>query len=104
MPKTICILGAFDTKGEDHAFLREQILAHGHQVLTLNIGGLGTTRLFPVDFEASEVIGAVDPDLEQMRSRKDKAEAMKAFAERVPKFVRDLYDHGRFYRIISLRP
>jgi uncharacterized protein (UPF0261 family) len=102
MPKTICILGAFDTKGEDHAFLREQILAHGHQVLTLNIGVLGTTRLFPVDFEASEVIGAVDPDLEQIRSRKDKAEAMKAFGERVPKFVRDLYDQGRFYGIIGM--
>ena len=67
MPKTICIIGAFDTKGEDHAFLREQILAQGHRVLTLNIGVLGTTTLFPVDFEGSKVIGEIGPDLEQNR-------------------------------------
>jgi uncharacterized protein (UPF0261 family) len=102
MPKTICIIGAFDTKGEDHAYLREQILAHGHQVLTLNIGILGTTTLFPIDFEGSSVIGEVGPNLEQIRSRKDKAEAMKAFTERAPKFVRDLYDKGRFAGIIGM--
>jgi uncharacterized protein (UPF0261 family) len=102
MPKTICIIGAFDTKGEDHAFLREQILAHGHQVLTVNIGVLGTTRLFPVDFEGSDVTSAIGIDLEQIRSRKDKAEAMKAFAESAPKFVRALYDQARFDGIIGM--
>ncbi len=102
MPKTICIIGAFDTKGEDHAFLRSQILAHDHQVLTVNVGVLGTTRLFPVDFEGREVIDGVDLNLEQIRSRRDKAEAMKAFAERAPKFVRDLYDRGKFDGIIGM--
>jgi uncharacterized protein (UPF0261 family) len=102
MPKTICIIGAFDTKGEDHAFLREQIRAHGHQVLTVNIGVLGTTRLFPVDFEGSDVTSAIGIDLEQIRSRKDKAEAMKAFAESAPKFVRALYDQARFDGIIGM--
>jgi uncharacterized protein (UPF0261 family) len=102
MPKTVCIIGAFDTKGEDHAFLREEILAHGHQVLTVNIGVLGTTRLFPVDFEGSDVTRAIGIDLEQIRSRKDKAEAMKAFAEGAPKFVRALYDQARFDGIIGM--
>jgi uncharacterized protein (UPF0261 family) len=102
MPKTICIIGAFDTKGEDHAFLREQILGHGHQVVTVNIGVLGTTRLFPVDFEGSDVASAIGIDLEQIRSRKDKAEAMKAFAESAPKFVRALYDQAGFDGIIGM--
>jgi uncharacterized protein (UPF0261 family) len=96
------MIGAFDTKGEDHAYLREQILAFGHQVLTLNIGVLGTTNLFPVDFEGSEILGELSLDLEQIRSRKDKAEAMKAFAERAPKFVRGLYDGGKFDGIIGM--
>jgi len=54
--KTVCIIGAFDTKGEDHAFLREQILANGLQVVTINIGVLGSTSLFPVDFEGDRVL------------------------------------------------
>jgi uncharacterized protein (UPF0261 family) len=82
--------------------LREEILAHGHQVLTVNIGVLGTTRLFPVDFEGSDVTRAIGIDLEQIRSRKDKAEAMKAFAEGAPKFVRALYDQARFDGIIGM--
>jgi len=55
MPKTICIIGAFDTKGEDHAFLREEILKRGHQTLTVNIGVLGSTDRFPVDYDSEEV-------------------------------------------------
>src|SRR6266446_2110318 len=102
MPKAVGILGAFDTKGEDHAFLREEILKLGHQVLTVNIGVLGTTTLFPVDFEASEVVQAAGLDLEQIRTRKDKAEAMKAFDLGAPKLVRQLYENERFDGIIGM--
>jgi uncharacterized protein (UPF0261 family) len=102
MPKTICIVGAFDTKGEDHAFLREEILKLGQQVLTVNIGVLESTRLFPVDIEASEVVEAVGLDLEEIRSRKDKAEAMKAFDRGAPVLIRQLFDQGRFDSIIGM--
>ncbi len=102
MAKTVCIVGAFDTKGEDHAFLREEILKLGQQVLTVNIGVLGSTTLFPVDFEANEVINAVGLDLEQIRAGKDKAAAMKAFDQGAPRLVRDLYDQGRFDGIIGM--
>ena len=102
MPKTICILGAFDTKGEDHAFLREEILKLGSDVLTVNIGVLGSTELFPVDIEAKDVIQAGGFDLEEIRARKDKAEAMKAFDQGAPKLIRQLYEQGRFDGIIGL--
>jgi uncharacterized protein (UPF0261 family) len=29
MGKTVCVIGTFDTKGEDHAFLRAEILKLG---------------------------------------------------------------------------
>jgi uncharacterized protein (UPF0261 family) len=102
MSKTVCILGAFDTKGEDHAFLREEILKLGQQVVTVNIGVLDSTTLFPVDFEASEVVQAAGLDLEQIRARKDKAEAMKALDQGAPKLVRRLYEQGRFGGIIGM--
>lgn len=47
--KTICLIGSFDSKGAEYAFIREQILARGHGVLTINTGIMGSTGLFPVD-------------------------------------------------------
>jgi uncharacterized protein (UPF0261 family) len=102
MSKTICIIGAFDTKGEDHAFLRQELLKLGHQVLTINIGVLGTTTLFPVDFEATEVLKSVGIDLNQIRAQGDKAAAMKALDQGSPNLVRRLYEQGKFAGIIGM--
>ena len=38
MAQTVLLVGAFDTKGPEYAFVREQILADGLNVLTLNTG------------------------------------------------------------------
>ncbi len=102
MPKTICIIGAFDTKGEDHAFLRQELLKLGHQVLTINIGVLGTTTLFPVDFEAAEALESVGIDLNQIRAQGDKAAAMKALDQGAPNLVRRLCEQGKFAGIIGM--
>ncbi|HUG19884.1 MAG TPA: Tm-1-like ATP-binding domain-containing protein, partial [Planctomycetaceae bacterium] len=77
---TILILGSFDTKADEHAFLRNLILARGHQVLTLNLGVLGTTNLFPVDIEADELARAGGVPLEELRANRDRGEAMKVMS------------------------
>ncbi|MFZ0505639.1 MAG: Tm-1-like ATP-binding domain-containing protein [Chthoniobacterales bacterium] len=102
MSKTICVIGAFDTKGEDHAFLRQEILKLGCQVLTINIGVLGTTTLFPVDFEAKDVLKTGGIDLGGIRAQGDKGAAMKAFDQAAPRLVRELYDQGKFDGIIGM--
>jgi uncharacterized protein (UPF0261 family) len=98
----ICVIGAFDTKGEDHAFLRQEILKLGHQVLTINIGVLGTTTLFPVDYEAGDVLRAAGSDLASIRAQGDKGAAMKAFDQSAPHLVRQLYGQGKFAGIIGM--
>jgi uncharacterized protein (UPF0261 family) len=102
MSKTICVIGAFDTKGEDHAFLRQEILKLGCQVLTINIGVLGTTTLFPVDFEAKDVLKANGIDLGGIRAQGDKGRAMIAFDQAAPRLVRELYKQGKFAGIIGM--
>ena len=102
MSKTICVIGAFDTKGEDHALLRQEILKLGCQVLTINIGVLGTTTLFPVDFEAKDVLKAGGIDLDGIRAQGDKGAAMKAFDQAAPRLVRELYEQGKFDGIIGM--
>ena len=102
MPKTICIIGAFDTKGEDHAFLREEILKRRHQILTVNVGVLGSTTLFPVDYESDAVAKAGGTSLADLRSNKDKAAAMKVFDEGAPKLVLQLFKERKLDGMIGM--
>lgn len=102
MAKPILIIGAFDTKGPEYAFLREQILRRGHKVLTVNTGVLGTTDLFPVDIESDEVIRSGGGDLTSLREKKDRGSAMAAMASGAAKLVKSLYDQGKFDGIIGM--
>ena len=102
MAKTILMIGAFDTKGPEYAFLRERIVERGHTVLALNTGVLATTDLFPVDVEADEVAQAGGGELQALRETKDRGQAMKILAAGAPVVVRRLYEQGRFDGIIGM--
>ncbi len=96
------MIGAFDTKGNEYAFLEEQIIARGHVVLSVNTGVMGTTRLFPVDVEAEEVARAGGGDLNSLREKKDRGEAMAAMAGGAEVLVKRLYEERRFAGIIGM--
>jgi uncharacterized protein (UPF0261 family) len=81
MKPHIALLGCFDSKGPENAFLREAILAQGARVFTVNTGILGTTNLFPVDIEADEVLAAGGASLAELRQKQDRGVAMKAAAQ-----------------------
>lgn len=100
--KTICIIGAFDTKAPEHAFLRDAILARGHHVFTINVGTLGSTDLFPVDVEAEQVATAGGGDLPELRRAHDRGDAMKVMSAGAPVVVAQLYAEGKFDGIIGM--
>jgi len=102
MAKTIAVIGAFDTKGREYAFLREQIVARGHDVVAINTGVLGTTDLFQVDVEAAEVAAAGGGDLQALRDKKDRGEAMKVMCAGAPVIVKSLHDQGKIDGIIGM--
>ncbi len=102
MSKTVAMIGAFDTKGPEYAFLREQILARGCEVLAINIGVLGTTDLFEVDIEADTLAAAGGGDLSVLRENNDRGEAMKVMTAGAPLLVRRIYDEGGLDGIIGM--
>ena len=102
MSKTILMIGAFDTKGAEYAFLRQQILERGHTVMTLNTGVLGSTDLFEVDIEADVVASAGGKDLETLQVEQDRGEAMKVMSQGAPLVVQQLYGAGRFDGIVGM--
>jgi uncharacterized protein (UPF0261 family) len=99
VPTPILIIGAFDTKGQEYAFLREQILKRGHQVLTMNTGVLGSTDLFPVDFDSDVVLGNV---LKELREQRDRGRAMAIVSGCAGALVKKLHEKGRFSGIIGM--
>ncbi|MCB0084232.1 MAG: Tm-1-like ATP-binding domain-containing protein, partial [Caldilineaceae bacterium] len=100
--KTICIIGAFDTKAPEHAFVRDEILRRGHQVFTINVGTLGTTELFPVDVEADQVAAAGGGDLAALREAHDRGDAMRVMSAGAPVIVSRLFAEGKFDGIIGM--
>ncbi|MFZ7112631.1 MAG: Tm-1-like ATP-binding domain-containing protein [Desulfatiglandales bacterium] len=100
--KRICMIGAFDTKGVEYAFVRERILAGGHEVVSVNTGVMGSTDLFPVDVSAGEVAEAGGGTLEDLRRRKDRGEAMKVMCAGAAEITKSLWDGGRIDAVFGM--
>ncbi len=56
----IAMLGTLDTKGEEYAFVADQIRRRGHQVLMIDAGSLGEPRVNP-DIGRGELAAAAGP-------------------------------------------
>ena len=102
MAATVLLVGAFDTKGPEYAFLRERILADGIDVLTLNTGVLGSTELFPVDIEAALVATEGGSELSLIREKKDRGEAMRVMADGVARLLPKLHAAGKMDGVIGM--
>jgi len=101
MPKTVALLGAFDTKGTEYAFVRDCIHARGHNTLLIDIGVLGQPQLTP-DVTSSEVAQAAGFDLQDLVEAQDRGEAMAAMKQGVEALIPQLHAQGRFDAIMAL--
>lgn len=102
MPNRVLMVGTFDSKGSEYAFLRERILAGGCEVLAMNAGVDGTTDLFPIVVEADAVAEAGGQSLERLRSERDRGQAVAAMSAGAAVVARRMFDEGRFDAIIGM--
>jgi len=98
---TIAILGTMDTKGEEHAFVAEQIKARGHQVLVIDTGTLEPPTCKP-DITREEVASAAGADLAALVAQRDRGQAVKAMSEGAPRVLAELAEDHRIQGVISL--
>jgi uncharacterized protein (UPF0261 family) len=99
---TILMIGAFDTKGAEYAFLRGEIIARGHEVLAANTGVVGAAEDFPVDISADEIALAGGTTLAALRAKADRGAAMKAMSAGAASVAEKLYAAGRFAGAIGM--
>ncbi len=100
--KYILMLGCFDTKGENFAFLRKCLLDQNEEVITINTGVMGTTEDFPVDFEAVRVASEEGYSIEELRSKADRGHAVEIMGEGAAKLIATLVKEEKIKAAIGM--
>ena len=98
---TIAVLGTMDTKGEEHGFVAQLITLRGHRPLVIDVGSLEPPT-GQVDVSREEVAAAAGVSLAEIRTRRDRGEAIAAMVKAAPILVARLAQEKRIEGIISL--
>ncbi|MCE7983937.1 MAG: UPF0261 family protein [Caldilinea sp. CFX5] len=101
MAKTIALIGALDTKGEEFAFVQAELLRRGHQTLVINTGVVGEPVLAP-NITAAEVAVAGGTDLNTLRQQADRGKAIDVMAKGAGVLVRQLQEAGKIDGILGM--
>jgi uncharacterized protein (UPF0261 family) len=101
MKKTIAIVGALDTKGQEFAFLKSEIEKRGCATLVVDTGVLGEA-VFEPDVSREQVALAGGSNLSQLIERKERGEAMAVMTKGVAEIARELYEGKRIDGMISM--
>lgn len=98
---TIAIIGTFDTKGAEHAFLAESIRRAGFASLLIDVGCFGPPSIQP-DITAAEVAAASGADWRSIFARRDRGESVALMSRAAAHVVVNLATAGKIHGIISL--
>ena len=99
--KTILIIGTYDTKDDELAYLAERIRAEGGNVLTMDVSVLGDPAE-PTDYSKHNVAAAADSSIEAAIATGDENGAMQIMAAGAAALARTLHDEGRFDGMVAL--
>ena len=98
----IAILGTFDTKGPEHAFVAELVRRQGFGTLLINVGTGGPPAITP-DIQAEAVAAAAgEPGHEALLARRDRGECVAFMGRAAAKLVARLAAEDRIHGIVSL--
>ena len=101
MDKTVVIVGALDTKGEEFALVKRLIEAQGLKTVMVDFGVLGEPAFTP-DISRGEVALAGGGDLAQLRSGEHKDEAMRVMAAGLSVVAARLHQEGWLDGILGM--
>lgn len=98
---TVVLLGTFDSKGEEYAFLAAELRQRGVQIITVDAGVLAGP-VFTPDIDARATAAAGGADLDALRGAHDRGEAVSAMSRGAGLILRRLYDEGRIDGCIAM--
>ncbi len=101
MPKTVALIGTFDTKGEEFSFLRDRIESAGLRTLMINVGVLGSAT-FEADISQAEVAAAANQNLAALRAERDRGQSVTAMATGAKAILARLFEQRAIHGVVSL--
>lgn len=98
----ILMLGCFDTKAEIFEFLRSSIVEQGAAVISMDLGIMGTTDLFPVDIEADRVARVVGVEIGELREKRERRYALEVMAKGAKRILSGLLGDRKIHGVIGM--
>ena len=101
MRKTIVVIGALDTKGEDLGFVKKAIERRGHTVLLINTSVMGKPA-FEADIPSQQIAEAGGISLTELQNKADRGLAMDVMTRGIAKVVKNLYGQGTIDAVFAM--
>jgi uncharacterized protein (UPF0261 family) len=98
---TIAVLGTFDTKGHELAFVAERIRSEGFATSLIDAGSLDAPQVKP-DIARAEVLAAATEDTAAILARRDRGECVALMGRAAAKLVARLAQERKIDGIVSL--
>lgn len=97
--KTIALIGTFDSKGVEYAYVKNIIENLGLKTFTVHMGVFEST--FVPDVSNADVTKEVDIDIKDVVSKKDRAWATEVLSKGMEKLLPKLYKEGKFDAVLA---
>lgn len=101
MDKTILLMGTYDTKADELAYLADCIHAQGGICLSLDISVLGDPPS-PTDYSKHDVAKAAGVTIQQVIESGDENSAMQLMALGASRLAAELYQTGKFDGLLAI--
>lgn len=100
-PCRVLVLGTLDTKGEEFALLRDELVRAGCECLVMDLGVLGTPS-FPPDITREQVVARAGYTLDALNTGTARGRAIRAVIDGGTALARELHDRGEFSAVVAM--
>jgi uncharacterized protein (UPF0261 family) len=97
----IAVLGTFDTKGHEHAYVAQRLRQRGHEPLLIDAGTGGDAQV-PADISREQVAAADGVDLPTLQRLGDRGACIAAMSKAAAVLLAKLQSEGKIDGVISL--
>jgi uncharacterized protein (UPF0261 family) len=97
--KTVALVGTFDSKGVEYAYVKKIIENLGLKTFTVHMGVF--EPLFTPDVSNAEVARAAGVDINEIVAKKDRGWATEVLSKGMEKIIPQLYKEGKFDGILA---
>lgn len=98
---TVVLLGTFDTKGTEYAYIKERLMENGVHTILIDSGVLGES-IISTDFSHHDVAEAAGTSIAELVASSDRGASITTMARGAGIIVQQLYEEGRMDGILGL--